>query len=171
MWNYCAYRPNAVICPGHCNNSIFLLRWLQAGAPIPKVTVSDYSRAIINALCLTFNRCTLGEYVTNCFKSICDKSESRPANTFIRLDVAHLIFLVSRQKCFKKDMPVVNNFYVRGIALLISCNKFEKFQKILKLMLITSSHHYDGNLEGSNKNTSCLNAHVKLAAYIASEKN
>lgn len=150
---------------------VFLLRWLQAGAPVPKVTVCDYGRAILNALCLTFNHCSLADYVEMCVQHLFHQKNTRPANTFIRLDVAHLIFLVSRQKCFRKDMPVVKDFYIRGMALLISCESLEKFQEILQLLLITSSHDYDGNVEGTNQSTPAMNARIKLQSYIASESH
>lgn len=35
----------------------WLMQWIRASAPKPKVTVSDYSRALISGLCLAFNNC------------------------------------------------------------------------------------------------------------------
>lgn len=47
----------------------WLMQWIRAGAPKPKVAVSDYSRALILGLCLAFNNCncTIKSYIETCF--------------------------------------------------------------------------------------------------------
>lgn len=69
----------------------WLMQWIRAGAPKPKVTVSDYSRALISGLCLAFNNCTIKSYTETCFAIIANIHQ--PINkpqTLIRIDVAHL---------------------------------------------------------------------------------
>lgn len=128
------------------NSILFWLNnWLRAMKIVPKEAVSDYSRALFGAMSLSFNNISLKEYIKVCFEHVLQKKPDRPANTFLRIDVAHLIQILCRLKCFTKSNVVVKDFYLRCIALMVSCDQFEVFETILLNTLIVSIHKYDGN--------------------------
>jgi len=82
--------------------------WMRLSAPAPGESLSDYERAIPMSCCLTFNNMSLKDYVDTCFlwATVEKKRKHRPAKTLIRIDVAHLMALVSKWKCLThKDHP------------------------------------------------------------------
>lgn len=115
----------------------------------PEEAISDYSRAFLGAMTSAFNRMTIKEYVSSCFSAINGHNTkifeiSRPADTYIRVDVAHLIKLVCRWKCFDKKHLDIKTFFVRCVALMISCQSFQKIESILLLTLTVSIQQYEG---------------------------
>ena len=122
-------------------------RWLKIGCPKPKEAVADYGRAILGAMCFRFNGLTLKVYISKCFVILQNKTTNRPASTFIRVDVAHFMAIVSELKRSNNSNFAVEDFLMRGIALLISCDNFTQFEDILTLLLIVACQEYDGGVE------------------------
>ena len=94
---------------------------MRLGALVPGESLSDYERAILMYCCLTFNNMSLKDYVDTCFLWATGemKRKHRPAKTLIRIDVAHLMALVSKWKCLThKDHPYIKKFFLRCVALL-----------------------------------------------------
>ena len=118
----------------------------MAGAPKPKITVADYSRALQGLLSLVFNNKSINEYVACCFSAIRSGDIYRPAPTFIRVDISHFMAICCRFKCFKKDNYAIKNFLIRGVALLVFCNNFERFDHILTLLLTVTANSYDSEI-------------------------
>ena len=67
----------------------------------------------------------------------------RLAPTFIRVDVSHFMAICCRFKCFSEDNYAVKNFLIRVVALLVSCDNFERFDHTLTLILTVMSNSYD----------------------------
>ena len=85
----------------------WLIKWLYLGAPVPHMCVTDWSRALLNAVTRAF---------TN-FKSIDDYADSlhgedAPAHIYIRLDVAHT---------FKKHSSYLRAMRKRVKIFYLSC--------------------------------------------------
>jgi len=123
---------NEMISKKHDTNTIeyWIKEWLRMGASKPEEAISDYSRALLGAMTSAFNRMTIKEYVSACFSAINSYNIkilkiNKPADTYIRVDVAHLIKLVCRWKCFDKKHPDIKTFFVRCVALIISCQSFK----------------------------------------------
>ena len=94
----------------------WLSRWTNLMGLVvpPKEAVCDYSRALINALCLAFNGRRIKSYLDICFAMIENPRVviERPA-TIIRIDVAHLIHMICRWPCFEKATQTsIKEFFV-----------------------------------------------------------
>lgn len=148
----------------------WLKRWIKAGAPKPKVAVCDYSRALLSALSLAFNNQTVKAYISYCFSHILKPTfqiSEKPA-TSIRVDVAHLIHLICRWKCFKGlRHPSIKEFFVRCVALMVECTSLSVFEEILILTCVVGLQtHEDAQLGIAEVNTA-REARKKLENYIA----
>lgn len=155
------------------NTILFWLNtWIMKTAIVPKQAVCDYSYALLGGICLSFNRLSLNDYLRECFLAVSqNKTEDRPATTFIRVDVAHFIAIFCRLKCFNTDNLTIKDFYMRCIALMVSCTSFDRFEEILSLTLIVSSHRYDGNIIGSSQLSPAEKSRIQLLDFIAIEEH
>lgn len=104
-----------LISEKHDTNTLtyWMREWLRSGGSAPKQVVTDYSLALRNAISLAFNNTDLKTYIENCI--VFDDSSSsmrvqRP-RCLIRIDIAHLIKLVTRWSCFKHESPEKKDFY------------------------------------------------------------
>lgn len=119
--------------------TLWLKQWLRDGVPIPPETVCDYSRALLNAISFSFNQKLIKVYVNNCFlhllKDIATTiTAGRPAKTFIRIDVAHLIHAVSLWKCCNNvSHREIKDFYITCVALMVDCKDFHQLKDIFLL--------------------------------------
>lgn len=149
----------------------FLKQWLRRGAPKPRETVCDYSRALLSGLCLAFNNETIKSYVDSLFLKLL---EGLPMGdkTRIRVDVAHLVHLVSRWKCFTIcKHREVKEFYVRCVARMIETTTLAEFDRIFTLTCAVASQKYaDSEVELSYAQT-VVEARKLLEDLIASPIN
>lgn len=106
----------------HNTNAIFywLLEWRRNGALPPKEIVTDFSMALINAVCTTFSGCSEGtsSYIQRCMNYL-NKSEGyNLPSCFIRVDIAHILKFVTRWKVLNESniRRRVKEFYVRAIG-------------------------------------------------------
>ena len=154
------------------SNLFFLNNWLISVGITPREAVSDYSRALLGAMSLCFNVLTLKEYIRVCFAALQNPQiQDRPAISYIRIDVAHLIAIFCRLKCFSLSNKAVKDFLIRCIALMVSCEQFERFQEILLLTLTISIQEYDGHMHNSTLPSPAETARSKLLEYISKEEH
>ncbi|RVE40187.1 hypothetical protein evm_015163, partial [Chilo suppressalis] len=114
-----------MISEKHDTNTLtyWIREWLRSGGSSPKQVVTDYSLALLNATCLAFNDMSLKSYVENCIIMDTKTLSTRinPPRCLIRIDIAHLIKLVTRWSCFHHESPEKKDFYLRCIGLLTMC--------------------------------------------------
>lgn len=89
--------------------------------PYPKEVVTDYFLSLLNAVSLAFNDMTIKAYVDNYMKMTMSANEYSPFKCIIRMDIAHIIRLICRWKCFQNQHSRLKDFYVRCIDLVIKC--------------------------------------------------
>lgn len=132
----------------HDTNTItyWLREWLRsgAGASIPKEVVTDFSLALLNGVCLAFDEKSLQSYVSTCYAKLGDQEINTPL-CFVRVDVAHLMNLVSRWKCFKGKHGRVKNFYLRCVASMTTCLENSAFEDLLLSVFVVAISECDGN--------------------------
>lgn len=100
----------------------WLREWLRSGIPCPTDIVTDYALALLNAVCLAFETTDLNTYVNRCFAVIEENNTIVKPRCSIRIDIAHLIKLVTRWKCFRNTHTRVKEFFLRCIGLLAKCD-------------------------------------------------
>lgn len=112
----------------------------------PRQIVVDYSAAMVLACCLAFNNINVKKYISICFDAASSGRQlsKELITTFIRIDVAHLIHLVCRWKCLKTHpIPVVRDFFVRCVGMMIDCQSFEDFTDIFLMTCAVALHEHD----------------------------
>lgn len=126
----------------------WLSQWLKDGVSPPHETVCDFSKALLGAIVRAFcnNFTSLRQYNDECFNILSNKSSSCPT-CYIRVDIAHLIKLVCRWKCWNKSSNMrLKEFYVRCIRLLVETNCLKDFQHVLVNILTVCSCETEGNI-------------------------
>ncbi|CAG5073396.1 Similar to NOF: 120.7 kDa protein in NOF-FB transposable element (Drosophila melanogaster) [Cotesia congregata] len=148
----------------------WLKSWLYMGAPKPTEACCDSSRALINALSFAFNDLSIKTYIDTLYlRAIGDTSHiSRPSiSTFIRLDVAHFVHMISEWKCLKNQKnSLVKKFYLYGVALMIDSQNVEEFEKIFRLICIVTMNERDDSIMKSTGQTVAQARH-QLKIFIA----
>lgn len=145
----------------------WLRTWIRNGALKPKEAVSDYSRALLSAMSLAFNNQTIKSYVADQFAAVSTKNQISKLNTYIRVDVAHLIHAVSRWKCFEKvNHACIREFFIRCVALMVDAETFEEFRELIFLTFIVAVNDYEDSVISSKISPKV--ARKKLGTFIAS---
>lgn len=95
----------------------WMREFLRTGGHPPKQFVSDFSLALLNAGNLDFNERRLTKFVDDCFQQLTTASKipSSEKMCMLHIDIVHLIKLVTRWPCLKKNMNL-KHFLVRCIA-------------------------------------------------------
>lgn len=147
------------------NLLIYWLReWLRSGVPCPTEIVTNYALALLNAASLAFETTDLNTYVNRCFVVAKGNSTVTKPRCYIRIDIAHLIKLVTRWKCFLNTHTRVKEFFLRCIGLLAKCTMFERFESLLRDTLTVAF----SETEDVNSNDSCFSAQKRLIQNIKS---
>lgn len=150
--------------------SYWLREWLRCGGSCPKEVVIDYSFALLNAVALSFNNCDLNTYVENCMIVLQDTNYTNIPKCIIRIDIAHLIKMVCRWKCFQNTHPRVKDFFVRCIGILSTTTTFANFKQIcLDILIVAFSEMEDINNPDDNILT-CFNAQQRLLSMIKTQE-
>lgn len=146
----------------------WLGQWIKDGAPIPKESVCDYSLALLGAISRAFNSVSLTVYMEECMKSLqLKKKLPTYICTFIRLDVAHLMNMVSKWPCFKNCARKVKEFFLHLIAVLVNVEKIETFENIVLDVLIVSSNETIGQMKGEFNSTPAFHSKKRLLHCIS----
>lgn len=162
---------NQMISERHTTEFIeyWLRTWIRNCAHKPKEAISDYSRALLSAMSLALNNQTIKSYIVDQFAAVFHDTESqisRP-NTYIRVDVAHLIHAVSRWKCFEKvNHACTREFFIRCIALMVNAETFKEFKELIFLTIVVAVNDYEDSIIAS-KMISPKVARKKLETCIA----
>ncbi|TGZ47630.1 hypothetical protein DBV15_13001, partial [Temnothorax longispinosus] len=123
----------------------FLRFILSKGAPRPPTVVCDFGRALINAVAEVFGRCNnMRDYLQKCYDAVVQGSRVIPVS-YIRLDVSHFIFMVSRWKCFDRKISAARNFYIRCISQAYQMQDFETLTYFIESILAVSLSESIGN--------------------------
>lgn len=139
--------------------SYFIKEWLRSGVSAPYETVTDFSFALLNGISLAFNEYNLKTYVDNCLRHLSGKNVQIPIRCYIRVDIAHLIKMITKWKCFNNKLPRIKDFYVRCIGLITTCKNNSDFEKIISAVFIVCFSECDDNGTDCNKQeTFLLNA-------------
>lgn len=136
---------------------------MRSGAACPNVVVTDYSFALLNAVALAFNNCDLSTHVENCLKILQNNKRNIP-KCIIRIDIAHLIKLVCRWKCFNDKHARIKDFYVRCVGILSKTTTFDNFNRIcLDILTVAFSETEDiSETEDMNDTITCFNIEQQL---------
>jgi len=166
----CGYRKKILplfqlISEKHDTNTLtyWMREWLRSGGLAPKQVVTDYSLTLLNATSLAFNNTDLKTYIENCIVfdgSLSSMRVQRP-RCLIRIDIAHLIKLVTRWSCFKHESPEKKDFYVRNcVGFFSTCTKIDEFIKICTDVLSVAFSTYEDI--DINKKSHCFAAHNRI---------
>lgn len=109
----------------HDANTLYywIREWLRSGAKIPKEVITDYSMALLIASSLAFNQRSLQNYLDECFHQIFSSSTYLERMCLLRIDIAHLIKMITRWPCFSKDQPYVKDFFCTMCCITDSSNR------------------------------------------------
>lgn len=119
---------------------------LAANLPIPPIVVTDFGWALLIAVAEIFGRCSsLGDYLKKCYDAILCKSVTLPS-TYIRLDVSHVIAMVSRWNCLKgKEKILVRRFYLRCVAQMYQISTMDELSYFVKSVLSVALSNFIGH--------------------------
>jgi len=146
----------------------WLREWLRSGASCPNEVAIDYSFALLNAATLAFNDCNLITYVENCMKTLQENDRTSMPKCLIRIDIAHLIKMVCRWKCFKNKHARVKDFFVRCIGALSKTTTFDSFNQIC-LDVLTVAFSETEDICMNNDIFTCFNAQQRLLHMIKTQ--
>lgn len=105
----------------------------------PEEVVVDFSLALISAVVERFTEFkTRSEYINACFRFCKGESNNLPA-TFIRIDVAHFVAILHRNKHFKKLDPRSRKFYLNIFGVLINTQDYNVAVYIVTCMMSLAS--------------------------------
>lgn len=118
--------------------SYFLDRW-KIDFSIPSEIAIDDSKALQKSCAKSFNGCRdINEYIRKCFE-VLNGDRNKLPKTFIRLDVAHYIKNLHRQKELKKMDGSVRQLYLAVFGYLMQCKNFEEISKIVEHLVILAN--------------------------------
>jgi len=124
----------------------FLLEILRSGAPIPRIAVCNFSKAILIALSRVFARSAdLSDYLQICYNILILKLPQSKPHCYIRLDVSHIIATVARWSCLKGKPPKIRQFFLRSVAH--ACQMTSFVQHLLKSTLVVALSQEIGRRE------------------------
>lgn len=140
----------------------WMSEWLRSGGTIPREVVTDFSFALLNAVTRAFNNCSLSYYIKICLKTLnCEQNTKDILPIcFIRLDIAHVIKMITRWQCFHGKAPRIKDFYMRCIGFLTTVETKSQFENILYAILIVALS------ECNDKDTECANKQEFLLQII-----
>lgn len=147
----------------------WLRKWLLRGAPRPNEAVCNYSRTLLSGLCMALNNQTIKNYISSRFQAISNPriKTPRPA-TFIRVDVAHLMHIVSRWPCFHRQaLHEVKEFYQFCVGLLVDSTTLSDFADIFSFTCVVALQKYNDGVIDLRGVKTTKEAREKLEAFIA----
>lgn len=130
----------------------WLREWLRTPVPCPSEVVVDYSLALLNAVSLAFNEVNLNTYVEQCMRFLENVDDVQRPKCIIRIDIAHIIKLVCRWKCFTGKHMRIKDFYIRCIGHLTKCANIDKFRQIFRDILVVCASNTEEIADEQLKN-------------------
>jgi len=120
----------------------WLLTILSNNVAIPKIVVCDFSMALLTSIAIPFGkRADLQNYMNTCFEILTNKTKITFA-TYIRINVSHLVAIVSRWSCIKKHpFAKVRQFFIRSICHAYQMQTIENLEYFLESVLVVALSH------------------------------
>ena len=149
--------------------AFWLQCWLRAELKMPKICVTDESRALMMACVRAFTQySTLNQYILVCSSLL--KGEDRYETPFcmMRNDFANLMHLISTWKEIKYAPRKSKHFYLWTVALIIASASFEDIKHLLKCFFIVLLNEEEG-FDNHHRPCSCENAKKFLKLRIAGQ--
>lgn len=137
----------------------WMSEWLRCGGKIPHEVITDFSFALLNAVARAFNSCSLAQYIKTCVKYLNHEGVAMPICR-IRLDIAHIIKMITKWQCFRGKAPRIKDFYLRCVGFLTTVESKDEFEDILHSILIVALSECD------DKDTECANRQEFLLKII-----
>lgn len=96
----------------------WLTLWMNDGVSAPQESVCDFSMALLGAITRAFcGGMTVRTYVESCLEILIHKKSSLQLPCFVRIDIAHLIKMVCRWKCWKGSRSYhLKEFFVKYLS-------------------------------------------------------
>jgi hypothetical protein len=138
-----------MISEKHDTNTLtyWMREWLRSGGTFPRQVVTDYSLALLNAVSLAFNN-----------KEGSPTMLVKYPRCIIRIDIAHLIKLVTRWKCLQNE-SLKKDFFVRCVGLMSTLTDVEDVIKTCTdVMTVARATHEDID----DKKSHCFAASTRL---------
>jgi len=143
-----------MLSESHNTNTIcfWLLEWRRNGALLPKEVVTDFSMALINAVCMSFSGCAEGSstYIQRCMDVLLKSPGYKLPSCYVRVDVAHLLKFVSTWKSLNNThvRRRVKEFYVRAIGQLVMTTDLNEAKFLITNIFIVMLSEYEGEVNG-----------------------
>lgn len=145
--NYGNIPVTQMISEKHDTLTIFnwLASWMAARLRPPNEVICDNSRALLAAISRAFFKGgNINSYINHVFDLLTERKKEIP-ETYIRLDVAHMINIFCRIKCLSGiTNKNLKEFYVRGFRLLLTSEDLDSFKKILENLMTIMLSETDG---------------------------
>lgn len=148
----------------------WLKRWVSLVKVKPKLSITDYSRALLTGSAKAFNNMTLKDYLNVYFSFLRegDASLLDKISTYLRVDVAHLIHIVCRWDCTKRiQRRQVRDFFIRCVALMVDCQHLSDFNEIFTLTCAVGSNAYDDTVLNLKSITTVKHARELLETFMS----
>lgn len=133
--------------------SYFFYRWLE-DFKLPKEVTIDASMALKKSCSMSFASCkNIREYLSKCFDVLMNKETELPS-CYIRLDTAHFIKNLGRNKVLNKIKN--KRFYLCCIGIIMKCDNFDVITQIVENMVTIAN--------GGKNSKNCHNFLTELIA-------
>lgn len=96
-------------------------------------------------------------HVEHSMKALQNNDWANAPKCILRIDIAHLIKLVCRWKCFKDKHARIKDFFVRCVGILSNVTTLENFQQICLDVLIAAFSETE-DISTNDDTFTCFNA-------------
>ncbi|KAL0107450.1 hypothetical protein PUN28_015788 [Cardiocondyla obscurior] len=118
--------------------SYFFFEIIRNGAPQPRTVVTDFGKAILNAVARAFANCAdLNNYLQAEY-DVLHLNSSNILPCYVRLDINHFIAMIARWDCLRGKASKIRQFYIRSLARLYQMDSYNDVRKFLKSTLIVA---------------------------------
>lgn len=113
--------------------------------------VTDYSRALLVALARAFLDCAdLKHYFQYCYDITVKNKETVMPASYLRLDVSHIIRIVSNWECLRNLPNKVRQFYLRCISQAYKMQSLKELHSLLFSLLVVALSEDVGYMDDKN---------------------
>ena len=131
----------------HC----WMSEWLHCGGKVLHEVNNNFSFVLLNTVAHVFNGCSLAQYIKTCLKWL-NYDEVDVPICRIRVDIAHIIKMISRWQCFHGKGPQIRDFYMNCVGFLTTIESKDRFESILlSILIVALSECADKDTEYANK--------------------
>ena len=150
------------------------LAQIRKRVPAPRMTVSDFSMAILIAIARVFANCVdFQDYLKRCYQIIMSIGNPVLPSCFIRMDVSHFVKMICNWPCVKNSLEKVREFTVKSLCYVYKCDNFEVVEKTMKallLVLLSKEIGVETNTQKKLKSQKCLEKMDTLSQGVIFEE-